>query len=239
MQKAIILLSGGIDSATTLAIAENERYELYALSFDYGQRHSVELQYAKKLAKQFKVKQHLIIKFNLREIGGSALTSDIEVPKKGILDKSSNNSACQQIPLTYVPARNTIFLSFALSFAETLKSPCIFIGANVVDYSGYPDCRPLYLQAFEQMANLATKISVEKKIIFKIHAPLLYSTKSDIIKKGLALGLDYSLTWSCYDPQRPKNTSKLVPCGKCYSCLIRQKGFEEAGIKDPHYKLKY
>ncbi|WP_353683620.1 7-cyano-7-deazaguanine synthase QueC [Thermodesulfovibrio sp. 3907-1M] len=220
--KAVVLLSGGIDSSTTLAIAKNEGFECYALSFDYRQRHKVELESAKKVAEYVGVKEHLIISFDLRKIGGSALTSEIDVPA----------GTQEGIPVTYVPARNTIFLSFALAWAEVLNASYIFIGANVVDYSGYPDCRPEYLQAFERMANLATKISVEGKLQFKIHAPLLYLTKAEIIKKGVELGLDYSLTWSCYNPQGepPK------PCLKCPSCIYRLKGFEEAGIQDPLIK---
>lgn len=220
--KAVVLLSGGIDSSTTLAIAKHEGFECYALSFDYRQRHKVELESAKKVAKHVGVREHLIISFDLRKIGGSALTSEIDVPA----------GTQEGIPVTYVPARNTIFLSFALAWAEVLKASHIFIGANVVDYSGYPDCRPEYLQAFERMANLATKISVEGKLQFKIHAPLLYLTKAEIIKKGVELGLDYSLTWSCYNPQgdSPK------PCLKCSSCIYRLKGFEEAGLKDPLIK---
>lgn len=224
MKKAVILLSGGIDSSTTLVIAKSEGFECYALSFDYGQRHKVELESAKKVAKHIGVREHLIVSFDLRKIGGSALTSRIEIPKKEL----------EGIPVTYVPARNTIFLSFGLAWAEVLQCPDIFIGANIVDYSGYPDCRPEYLQAFERMANLATKISVEGILKFKINAPLLYLTKSEIIKKGIELGLDYSLTWSCYDPQGdPENPS---PCLKCPSCIYRLKGFKEAGIIDPLVK---
>ncbi|MDP3260165.1 MAG: 7-cyano-7-deazaguanine synthase QueC [Thermodesulfovibrionales bacterium] len=275
MKKAVVLLSGGIDSSTTAAIAKDEGYEVYALSFDYNQRHRVELEAAEKVALSLKVKKHLVIKFDLREIGGSALTSEIEVPKdraeeqkcsSAVVKKISTNTCCStdllhrcSIPVTYVPARNTIFLSFALGWAEALKAEDIFIGANAVDYSGYPDCRPEYLKAFEKMANLATKASVEGKIRFSIKAPLLHLTKAEIIKKGTALGLDYSMTWSCYDPQpatagvqsskfkvqskdKDKNdklltlNSKLitsfVPCGRCDSCLFRAKGFREAGIKD-------
>ncbi|MBT9536823.1 MAG: 7-cyano-7-deazaguanine synthase QueC [Nitrospirae bacterium] len=269
IKKAVVLLSGGIDSSTTAAIAKDEGYEVYALSFDYNQRHRVELEAAEKVALSLKVKKHLVIKFDLREIGGSALTSEIEVPKdraeeqqcsSSVVKKISTKSCCS-IPVTYVPARNTIFLSFALGWAEALKAEDIFIGANAVDYSGYPDCRPEYLKAFEKMANLATKASVEGKIRFSIKAPLLHLTKAEIIKKGTALGLDYSMTWSCYDPQpataevqsssrisrdkvksKDKNdklltlNSKLitsfVPCGRCDSCLFRAKGFREAGIKD-------
>lgn len=258
--KAVVLLSGGIDSSTTAAIAKHEGYKVYALSFDYNQRHRVELEAAEKVALSLKVKKHLVIKFDLREIGGSALTSDMEVPKAGIRDlglgvsRNINSSIPKPqtpIPVTYVPARNTIFLSFALAWAEALKAEDIFIGANAVDYSGYPDCRPEYLKAFEKMANLATKASVEGKIRFSIKAPLLHLTKAEIIKKGIALGLDYSMTWSCYDPQPKKGVrgwrlgvssknqsqipnpkSRYVPCGRCDSCLFRAKGFKEAGIKD-------
>lgn len=224
MKKAIVLLSGGIDSSTTLAIAKEEGYECYALSFDYGQRHKIELISAKRVAQFIGVKEHLIVSFDMRQIGGSALTTDIPVPEGEV----------EGIPVTYVPARNTIFLSFALSWAEVLLCPTIFIGANVVDYSGYPDCRPEYLKAFETMANLATKVAVEGKIKFKVEAPLLYMTKADIIKKGLQLRFDYSLTWSCYNPQG--ELKNPVPCLKCPSCQYRLKGFEEAGIGDPLIK---
>ncbi|KAF0146037.1 MAG: queuosine biosynthesis protein QueC [Nitrospirae bacterium] len=255
-KKAVILLSGGVDSSTTLAIAKSRGYELYALSFDYSQRHKIELDAAKKVALVLGVKKHLTIKFDLREIGGSALTSGMEVPKSQISNLKS------QIPVTYVPARNTIFLSFALSWAEVLSAENIFIGANAVDYSGYPDCRPEYLKAFEAMANLATKASVEGQMKFRINAPLINMTKAEIIKNGKRLGLDYSLTWSCYDPQpvkkgvrgqspqatrrggglgvRRKGQSPIpnpqfpyLPCGRCDSCLFRAKGFKEAKIKDP------
>jgi 7-cyano-7-deazaguanine synthase len=268
--KAVILLSGGIDSSTTLAIAKAEGYELYALSFDYSQRHKIELESARMVAESLEVKKHLIISFDLREIGGSALTSEMEVPKGSDELRVTSNEYKQKdsinklvtrhsslIPVTYVPARNTIFLSFGLGWAEVLEAGDIFIGANAVDYSGYPDCRPEYLKAFEDMANLATKASVEGKVNFKIKAPLLYMTKAEIIRKGVELGLDYSLTWSCYDPQikgsdelrvtsneykQKDSINKLVtrhssrsyvPCNKCDSCLFRAKGFKEAGIKDP------
>jgi 7-cyano-7-deazaguanine synthase len=217
--KAVVLLSGGIDSSTTLALAKAEGFALYALSFDYGQRHSLELEAAIKVAAHLDVEKHLLIRTDLRGIGGSALTADIEVPKGG---------GDEGIPVTYVPARNTIFLSYALGWAEVLLAPDIFIGANVMDYSGYPDCRPEFLKAFEETANLATKASVEGKIMFKIKAPLLEMSKAEIIRKGRALGLDYSLTWSCYDP-----TPEGKPCGACDSCLIRAKGFKEAGASDP------
>jgi 7-cyano-7-deazaguanine synthase len=238
-KKAVVLLSGGIDSSTTLAVAKAERYEIYALSFDYEQRHKIELESAKKVAESLRVKRHLIIGFDLREIGGSALTSKIEVPK-GRRQRIEDRR--QMIPITYVPARNTIFLSFALAWAEVLNAFDIFIGANAVDYSGYPDCRPEYLKAFENMANLATKVSIEGKIKFSIKAPLLYMTKGEIIKKGVELGLDYSLTWSCYDPQKIRVSEHLplsfryVPCGKCDSCRFRAKGFKEADMEDPLIK---
>jgi 7-cyano-7-deazaguanine synthase len=252
--KAVVLLSGGLDSATTAAIAIAEGYDVCALSFDYAQRHRVELDSAKIVAKSQGISKHLFIKFDLREIGGSALTSDIEVPKYDSPELHASNST---IPVTYVPARNTIFLSFALSWAEVLEAPHIFIGANAIDYSGYPDCRPEYFAAFETMANLSTKISVEGRMQFRIHTPLITLTKAEIIKKGVSLGLDYSQTWSCYDPQRltrrrgdispligtdnvaavsPPHrvtVSGFVPCGRCDSCLLRAKGFREAGITDP------
>ena len=223
MKKAVILLSGGIDSTTSMAVARSEGYELYALSFDYGQRHITELDCAKRNAEAMGAKKHLVINANLRDIGGSALTSDIEVPK--------GRGQTTEIPVTYVPARNTIFLSFALGWAEVLEAEAIFIGANAVDYSGYPDCRPEYIKAFEDMANLATKVSVEGKIKFRIHAPLIDLTKADIIRKAVALGVDLSLTWSCYDPVK-KEEGSYMPCGSCDSCRIRAKGFEEAGMKD-------
>jgi 7-cyano-7-deazaguanine synthase len=226
MKKAVVLLSGGIDSSTTLAIAGTEGYELYALSFGYGQRHSIELEAACRVAKALMVKKHLVTGFDLRDIGGSALTDDIEVPK-------GSAAASARIPVTYVPARNTIFLSFALAWAEVLHAADIFIGANAVDYSGYPDCRPEYLEAFERMANLATKASVEDGIKFSIHAPLLKMTKSEIIMKGTGLGLDYSLTWSCYDPQKIGSGPDYTACGRCDSCVFRKKGFAEAGLVDP------
>ncbi len=259
--KAVVLLSGGVDSSTTLAIARSEGYELHALSFDYSQRHKRELDSARAVAKSLGVRDHLVIKFDLRDIGGSALTADIEVPKdRDALSVTRNETGdnymsrithyASRIPVTYVPARNTIFLSFALALAEVLGAGDIFIGANAVDYSGYPDCRPEYLKAFEKMANLATKASVEGKVKFRVRAPLLYLSKGEIIRKGSSLGLDYSLTWSCYDPQPLKVKDKVkaetmakksltltstsfVPCRKCDSCLYREKGFKEAGIPDP------
>ncbi|MDP2157088.1 MAG: 7-cyano-7-deazaguanine synthase QueC [Nitrospirota bacterium] len=263
--KAVVLLSGGLDSATALAIAKKEGHELYTLTFDYQQRHARELESARSVASAVAVKKHLIIDFSLRDIGGSALTSDLKVPKKGIRDSGSGAgkkkdqspipSPQPRIPITYVPARNTIFLSFALAWAEVLDAEIIFIGANAVDYSGYPDCRPEYLKAFEKMANLATRASMEGSLHFRIKAPLISMTKAEIIKKGIELGIDYGLTWSCYDPQpaikqRAKGKGQRVeedfadhsslitrnglrPCGRCDSCILRKKGFREAGIKDP------
>ena len=248
MKRAVVLLSGGVDSTTTLSVAKAEGFELYALSFDYGQRHKIELELARRNAEKFSVKKHMIINFDLREIGGSAMTSDIAVPKAGGRGQGSGVSEKDQIPVhklqslipvTYVPARNTIFLSLALAWAETLEAEVIFIGANAVDYSGYPDCRPEFIQAFEDMANLATKISVEGKVRFKIRAPLIKLTKAEIVRKGTELGVDYALTWSCYDPvidQRNhirEHRLNYAPCMKCDSCVLRAKGFKEAGIKDP------
>ncbi len=231
-KKAVVLLSGGIDSATALAIARQEGYRLYALSFDYRQRHLRELESARAVAKALDVDDHLIVRFDLRSIGGSALTSDLAVPKSGTASVQGERS---DIPATYVPARNTIFLSFGLSWAEVLGAERIFIGANAVDYSGYPDCRPEYLAAFEKMANLATKASVEGKMHFAVSAPLLRLKKSDIIRQGAALGLDFGLTWSCYDPQ-PDREKDLRPCMQCESCLIRARGFSRAGLDDPLVK---
>jgi 7-cyano-7-deazaguanine synthase len=223
MKRAVVLSSGGIDSTTALAIARAEGFEIYSLSFRYGQRHALEIQAAERVAKAFGVKEHLVINIDLTKIGGSALTDNIEVPKA-----RSEHEMQQEIPVTYVPARNTIFLSFALAWAEVLISSDIFIGVNAIDYSGYPDCRPEYIQAFETMANLATKAGVEGKMKLKIHAPLIRMTKAEIILKGVELGVDYSLTHSCYDPN-PEGRA----CGSCDSCLLRQKGFREAGVPDP------
>lgn len=222
-KKAVALLSGGIDSSTAAAMAKKEGLQLHALSFRYGQRHGREIEAAKKVAAFLGVRDHLIIDFNLRSIGGSALTDQIEVPKG-----RSPGEISHGIPITYVPARNTIFLSFALALAEKIAAEDIFFGANQLDYSGYPDCREEYIRAFEQMANLATKTGVEGKTKTKIHTPLIRMTKAEIIKKGLELGLDYSLTWSCYDP-----TPRGLACGQCDSCQLRLKGFKEAGFKDP------
>ena len=221
-KKAVILYSGGLDSTTCLAIARAEGFEPYAISFSYGQRHSVELDLARQNARPMGAADHLVVDFDYRKVGGSALTSDIAVPKEGVGD---------DIPVTYVPARNTIFLSFALGWAEVLGAFDIYIGVNALDYSGYPDCRPEYIQAFEAMANLATKAGVEGTGHFTIHTPLISLTKAEIIRKGMLLGVDYGRTHSCYDPT-PDGTA----CGLCDSCRLRLKGFAEAGVRDP---LKY
>ncbi|MBI4749459.1 MAG: 7-cyano-7-deazaguanine synthase QueC [Acidobacteria bacterium] len=220
---AVVLLSGGLDSTTVLAIAQSEGYAVYALSFDYGQRHARELEAARHIAAQSQVKDHLVVSFDMRAIGGSALTAAIDVPKN-----RSNEQLSTGIPVTYVPARNTIFLSFALAWAEVLGAEDIFIGVNALDYSGYPDCRPEYIQAYETLANLATRAGVEGKQHLQIHAPLMTLTKGEIIRRGLELGVDYGLTHSCYDPT-PDGTA----CGECDSCQLRLKGFAEAGITDP------
>ncbi len=225
-KKAVVLLSGGLDSATVLAIAKSRGYEPYALSFSYGQRHAVELDAAKRVAASIGVAQHRIANIDLRVFGGSALTDDIAVPKN-----RNPGAISEGIPITYVPARNTIFLSYALAWAEVLETGDIFIGVNALDYSGYPDCRPEYIAAFEKMANLATKAGVEGRQ-FKIYTPLIALTKAQIIRLGLQLGVDYSLTSSCYDP-----SPAGVPCGQCDSCLLRQKGFSENGIADPLLKF--
>lgn len=222
-EKAVVLLSGGLDSTTALAIAGSEGYRLYAISFRYGQRHSIELECASRVAKTMGVENHLIIDLDLRAIGGSALTDRVDVPKQRTAEQMSAG-----IPVTYVPARNTIFLSFALAWAEVLGAKDIFIGVNALDYSGYPDCRTEYIEAFEQMASLATKAGVEGRLPLKIHAPLIAMTKGEIIRTGLMLGVDYSLTHSCYDPG-----AEGLACGACDSCLLRLKGFAEAGASDP------
>lgn len=227
--KAVVLLSGGLDSATVLAIAAARGFEPYALSFHYGQRHSWELECARKVASSLQAKDHRIAQIDLRAFGGSALTADIGVPKGRSLEEMS-----AQIPITYVPARNTIFLSFALAWAEVLGSSDIFIGVNALDYSGYPDCRPEFIEAFERLANLATKAGVEGKQKLKIHTPLIALSKAEIIRTGLELGVDYSLTSSCYDPSPAGK-----PCGACDSCLLRQKGFRENGLPDPIAPLTY
>jgi 7-cyano-7-deazaguanine synthase len=222
-KSAVVLLSGGLDSATVAAIASSEGFAVNALSFSYGQRHSFELKAAQRVARSLNVDQHRVAKIDLRAFGGSALTDDIEVPKGRTSDEMEHG-----IPITYVPARNTIFLSFALAWAEVLGSQDIFIGVNALDYSGYPDCRPEFIHAYELMANLATKAGVEGRQKLTIHAPLMHLSKAQIIKKGIELGVDYSLTSSCYDP-----ASDGRPCGQCDSCLLRRKGFRENGIDDP------
>ncbi len=230
-KKAIILLSGGLDSTTVLAIARAQNYECYALSFDYGQRHKIELEAASNVALALGAKEHKTAKIDLRIFGGSALTAEIAVPKNAAIDDLQNHSA---IPVTYVPARNTIFLSYALAYAEVIGAFDILIGANAVDYSGYPDCRPAYIESFEKMANLATAACVDGKGVFKIHAPLLKLSKKEIIETGIALGVDYSSTHSCYDPKIVEG--KITSCGKCDSCKYRLKGFREAGLVD---KIEY
>jgi 7-cyano-7-deazaguanine synthase len=222
MPKAVCLLSGGLDSSTCLALARREGYACYALSFDYGQRHKIELEAARRVAASIGVERHLVARIGLDAFGGSALTGDIAVPKARSTVEMSHG-----IPVTYVPARNTIFLSFALAWAEVLESSDVFIGVNALDYSGYPDCRPEYIEAYERMANLATRAGVEGRTRLKIHTPLIRLTKAEIVKLGRELGLDFSLTFSCYDPG-PEGR----PCGQCDACLLRRKGFQEAGIED-------
>jgi 7-cyano-7-deazaguanine synthase len=220
MKKAVVLYSGGLDSTTCMAIARDEGFDPYALSFAYGQRHSIELEKAREYAPLIGTKEHMVVDIDLRKMGGSALTADIDVPKNG--------SSEAEIPITYVPARNTIFLSFALGWAEVLGASDIYIGVNALDYSGYPDCRPAFIEAFQRMANLATRAGVEGENPYRIHAPLIDLSKAAIIQRGLALGVDYRLTHSCYDPA-PDGRS----CGRCDSCLLRLKGFSEAGLTDP------
>jgi len=222
-KRAVVLLSGGIDSATTLAVAKNMNFEIYALSFRYGQRHIIELESARRVALHFDATRHLIADIDLGLIGGSALTDKIDVPKNRDLRDLSKN-----IPITYVPARNTIFLAYALAWAEVIGAEDIFIGVNALDYSGYPDCRPEFISAFEKMANLATKSSVENNRRIKINTPLIELSKAQIIQKGSALGVDFSLTHSCYDP-----SANGAACGECDSCLLRLAGFQAAGINDP------
>ena len=221
-RKAVCLLSGGLDSSTCLALAKREGYACYALSFDYGQRHKVELEAAAHVAAALGAERHMVAKIGLDAFGGSALTAEIAVPKS-----RSAYEIGEGIPITYVPARNTIFLSFALAWAEVLEASDIFIGVNALDYSGYPDCRPEYIEAYERMANLATKAAVEGRTHLKIHTPLLQLTKADIVRKAHELGLDFGLTFSCYDPGPDGR-----PCGQCDACLLRHKGFEEAGLED-------
>jgi 7-cyano-7-deazaguanine synthase len=222
MKRAVVLLSGGIDSSTTLAIAIVEGYEAYALSFDYGQRHQAETEAAQRIARSLGAKEHRVAEIDLRLFGGSALTDDIDVPKK-----RSETEIANGIPVTYVPARNTIFLAYALACSEVISAYDIFIGVNAIDYSGYPDCRPDFIEAFENMANLGTKAGVEGRR-FQIHTPLIKLSKAEIIRKAVDLGVDLSLTHSCYDP-----TPDGLACGECDSCLLRLKGFREAGLKDP------
>ena len=223
MKKSVVLLSGGLDSTTTLAVAKAQGLAVHALSVDYGQRHRVELEQAERVAQAMRVAEHRTVRLDLRAIGGSALTSAIDVPKGRSAEDMSHG-----IPVTYVPARNTLLLGLALGYAETVGAFDLFIGANVLDYSGYPDCRPEFLEAFERLANLATKAGVEGTGRFRVHAPLLKMTKAEIIREGTRLGVDYSLTLSCYDPDAQGRA-----CGNCDSCLLRKKGFEEAGVKDP------
>ena len=222
-QKAVVLLSGGLDSSTTLAIAESREFECYALSFRYGQRHLFELEAARKVAEHLGVLQHVMVDIDLRRFGGSALTDDIAVPHG-----RSAEAMSEGIPVTYVPARNAVFLSFALAWAEVLGASDVFIGVNAIDYSGYPDCRPEFIDAFERMANLATKAAVEGRQRLKIHAPLIQLTKAEIIQEGGRLGVDFSLTRSCYDPYEEGRA-----CGTCDACQLRLKGFAECGLRDP------
>lgn len=220
---AVVLLSGGLDSSTVLACAKQDGFQVYAMSFNYGQRHQVELEHARRVAQKAGVIDHVVVNFDLRPIGGSSLTSSAAVPKHRSVDEIG-----QGIPSTYVPARNTIFLSFALAWAEVLHSHDIYLGVNALDYSGYPDCRPEYIKAYAAMANLATREGVEGKTSLTLHTPLMELTKAGIIRRGLELGVDYSDTFSCYDPG-PEGR----PCGSCDACLLRARGFEEAGLADP------
>lgn len=221
--KAVVLASGGVDSTTTLALAKKEGFQIHALSIDYGQRHRQELEAARRVVVHLGAVRHVITKVDLRAFGGSALTADIAVPKGRVIDKMA-----AEIPVTYVPARNTIFLALALGWCESLEAENVFMGANAVDYSGYPDCRPQFLEAFECLANLATKAGVEGRARYRIHAPLLRLSKAQIIRAGLDAGVDFSLTHSCYDP-----TEAGLACGSCDSCQLRLEGFREAGIPDP------
>jgi 7-cyano-7-deazaguanine synthase len=218
-KKAVCLLSGGLDSSACLGVAKRDGYDCYALSFDYGQRHRIELESAARVARFFGAREHRIMKIDLRVFGASALTAEIEVPKSGVGDS---------IPVTYVPARNTIFLSFAMAWAEVLECSDIFIGVNAIDYSGYPDCRPEFIDAFERLANLATRAAVEGRTHLKIHTPLAKLNKAGIVRLGVEVGVDFSLTHSCYDPDAEGRA-----CGWCDSCRLRRKGFEEAGVRDP------
>ena len=222
-RKAVVLLSGGLDSTTTLAIAKSEGYRINALTFRYGQRHEVEIEAAHRIASHFAVDQHIVVEIDLRVFGGSALTSEIAVPKDRAMEEMG-----QGIPVTYVPARNTIFLSFALAWAEVLEANDIFIGVNAIDYSGYVDCRPEYIQAYQRMANLATKAAVEGRQQLTIHTPLINLSKAEIIRKGIELGVEYGMTITCYDPSR-----EGIVCGKCDACLLRLKGFAVNEMNDP------
>jgi 7-cyano-7-deazaguanine synthase len=228
MKRAVALASGGLDSSTAIALAQKQGFEIYALSFDYGQRHRYELEAARRVMRSLGIANHIIITINLRLFGGSALTADIEVPKNRATDRIS-----AEIPITYVPARNTIFLSIALGWCEAIRAQDIIIGVNALDYSGYPDCRPEFLEAFERLANLATKAGVEGASEFRIHAPLLHMTKAQIILAGIEAGVDFSLTHSCYDP-----SPEGLACGACDSCILRRRGFEKAGITDPTLYMK-
>lgn len=220
---AVVLLSGGLDSATAAAIARHQGFTLYALSVDYGQRHRFELEAARRVAQSLGVRRHVVLAVDLAQLGGSALTGPVEVPKGRTPDEIGHG-----IPVTYVPARNTVFLSMALAYAETVDAADLFLGVNALDYSGYPDCRPEFIEAFERLANLATKAGVEDRLRFRVHAPLIHLTKGRIIRRGLELGVDYGLTHSCYDP-----TPDGLSCGQCDSCHLRRKGFQEAGCMDP------
>ncbi len=222
-KKAVALISGGVDSTTAAAIAMQQGFEIHALSFDYGQRHRCEIEAATKVVRSLGIQEHMIVPLNFRTFGGSALTDDLAVPKN-----RDPEAMTAGIPVTYVPARNTVFLSLALSWCEVLNAPDIFIGVNAVDYSGYPDCRPEFLEAFERLANLATKAGVEGSVRYRIHAPLLHMSKAEIIRAGVEAGVDYACTHSCYDP-----SADGLACGACDSCILRRKGFEEAGIADP------
>jgi 7-cyano-7-deazaguanine synthase len=222
MKRAVVLLSGGLDSTTTLAVCAHEGFETYALSFAYGQRHKIEIAAARRVATAFQAHEHRVAEIDLRVFGGSALTDEIAVPKA-----RSQNQMKAGIPVTYVPARNTIFLAYALAWAEVIGAPDIFLGVNAIDYSGYPDCRPEYIAAFETLANLATKAGTEG-VRFRVHTPLISLSKAEIIRRGLELGVDFSLTHSCYDPG-----SDGIACGQCDSCQLRRQGFREAGAQDP------
>ncbi len=221
--KAVVLLSGGMDSATTAAIARSRGFDVHALTFRYGQRHAVELEAARRVARHLGIRRHIVLDIDLRPFGGSALTGELEVPKDTPMEQIG-----QRIPATYVPARNTIFLAFAVGWAEVLGASDIFIGANAMDYSGYPDCRPEYIQAFQRMANLATRAGVEEGRRLTIHTPLIELSKREIVERGMGLGVDYGITLTCYDP-----ASDGAACGRCEACLIRLKGFREAGLEDP------